>query len=214
MKRSLLAMLLLAGCATPAAWPDPTGEPLGWVCQRHFPSEGRHFWVTRELDRAGTAIGDTALWRAPRSETEAGVELGWTLPADGPWHVSPDFVGVDFTLVPAPAAAVQALLYSDSRLVARREVVDRRSARAARGFARFGASLFFGPGAGPVPPLHGVRAVEIVAVEEGGREIARLRPPLPDWAELDRWVAEGRAGIDADARSFEARCEPRTGPEI
>jgi hypothetical protein len=71
-----------------------------------------------------------------------------------------------------------------------------------------------GPGAGPVPLLHGVRRLEIAAVEEGGTEIARFRPPLPDWAELDRHMAEAIPGLDEDSRDFTSKCEPQTGPEI
>jgi hypothetical protein len=212
VRKALLLLLLLAGCATPTAPIEPPGAPLGWICQRNYPGEGHQFWVNADLDSNGRPTGYSAGWRASAGDTP-GTDLFWHIPETGPWHSKPDFVSLGFTLPRAPREAVQARLYADSRLLAQREIIDRRTARSVRRSARVGGNLFLGPGAGPVPLLHGVRSLEII-LEENGVEIARLRLPLPDWAELDRQIAEALPALAEDARDFESRCERESEPEI
>ena len=214
MRKALLSLLLLAGCATPAARIEMAEAPPGWICQRNYPGEGYFFWVNGELDPEGKPAGYSAGWRAFASGERPGTDLFWQIPETGPWHSQPDSVALSFTLPTAPRTAVQALLYADSRLLAQREVTGRRSARSVRRSPKVGGNFYLGPGAGPVPQLHGVRSLEIVAVEEGGAEIARLRAPLPDWAEVDRRLAEALPALAEDARDFEAKCQQQSGPEI
>lgn len=214
MRKALLSLLLLAGCATPGARIEMADSPLGWICQRNYPGDGRFFWVNGKLDADGRPDGYSAGWRESGSQTAPGTDLFWEIPETGSWHSKPDRVGLDFSLRRSPRGPVHAFLYADGRLIAQREVIDRRSARALRRAPKVGGNFFFGPGAGPVPLLHGVRSLEIVAIEEGGAEIARVRPPLPDWAEVDRRIAEALPGLGEDARDFKAKCQQQSEPEI
>lgn len=207
-----LALALLGGCATPAPVGPFRDSPLGWICQRHYVAMDRHLWVTTSLAADGTPTGTVVGWGASWAGPVPGIDMGWSVPPQGPWFVNPNQVALSFA-VPRPRRPVSALLYADDVLVGQGEVFDPAKLRVHRSTPAVGTSLSFYPDRGPVPALHGVKRLALVTVE-GDMRRAAVDVPLPDWAWVDAKVAEALPALAEDVRSYETRCERESEAEI
>lgn len=205
MRAWLVALALLGGCAGRVPLAEPRVAPPGWVCQRHYVAMERHLWVTLSLAADGTLIERMVGWRSSGAGPVPGLDLGWTVPPQGPWFASPSAVELSFA-VPRPRKPVSALLYADDVLVGQGEVFDPAKVRIHRSTLSVGTGLSFYPQRGPVPALHGVERLALVTVEGDVRRAA-VDVPLPEWAWVDAKVAEALPALAEDARSFDARCE-------
>lgn len=54
--------------------------------------------------------------------------------------------------------------------------------------------------------MHGTKNLTVVAIGPDGREMSRARFRLPDWARLNRLVAEAIPTLDRDAEDYRHKC--------
>jgi hypothetical protein len=200
------AILLLLAFASPAA-----AEAGDWVCQKTYRFGEDRFWVNRILGPDGALKERSVRWRARRGHD--GAELGWAIPAAGPWHARPDGASLDMLLARVPREAVSTRLKADGRIVDLREQLSRRQARrhSRRSGLVLGAS-FLPPQ--PIPRLHGVRELRMEAVGADGRILAWTLLPLPQWKEVDRLAEQALRELETLSADYRSNCLEQTGPEI
>lgn len=120
----------------------------------------------------------------------------------------------DFAFDRQPDGPIEATLYLDGEIARREVILDSRAVRSMRHSPNWGGSLFLTPPTLSADQLHRARTASVLVTGPGERRILQVELPMPDWAVLDRLVAEAIPALEADARDREAKCQRETGPEI
>jgi hypothetical protein len=110
------------------------------------------------------------------------------------------------------------MIYEDGILVAKQQLFTRQW------IEQIGKPSNVGPPMGTISysthvsggfPLriHGTTELVAVAIGPDGRELARFRFPLPDWAQVDREVREAVPMLERDALDYRHKCGQWGGAE-
>lgn len=212
----VMAVSLLSGCATTNRYADVPEDQYGWICQRNPQIARGHLWINKELAADGQHRRYSIGWRVQRSAAldSGGADIIWKVPASADWHDGLDHATFDFAFDRQPVGPIEATLYLDGEIARREVILDGRAVRSMRRSPNWGGSLFLTPSTLSADQLHRARTGGVVVTGPGGRRIAQVELPMPDWTVMDRLVAEAMPALDADARSREAKCERESGPEI
>lgn len=209
--RFCFALLLLA---SPGAAQDLTAsgeEELPWSCQTGFQEGGTQFWVRNDLDEKGRHLAYMVGFAAS-SPIQEDTRLEWVIPPSGDWFARPYSVDLKFVF---PAfvreGPVTALIYEDGILTAKQRLFTSEWIEQINKLSDVGppgATISYSTYSSGGFPLriHGTTELTAVAVGPDGRELARARFPLPDWARIDRLVAEAIPRLDRDALDYRHKC--------
>lgn len=214
---NLLACALLAACATSRDLPGVSAEDqLGWVCQRHPLGAGGPLWINKTLTATGGHESYSIGWRSTQGLTSSslGTDLFWTVPLSGEWRHGFDHATFDFAFERQPAGAITASLYLDDRLVLSEEILDRRWTGRMQKAPMWGGTLRLPSGSQSSALLHAAERATVTVTSSDGRRVARFELPLPNWAEMDRMIADSIPLLDQDALDAHRRCEKESEPEI
>lgn len=213
----ITAVVLLSGCATTTGrFADVPEDQYGWICHRNPQIAPGHLWINKELAADGQHRSYSVGWRVQRAAAldSGGADIFWKMPASGEWHDGLDHASFDFAFDRQPVGPIEATLSLDGE-VPRREVIrDRRAVRSMRRSPNWGGSLFLTPSAFSAEQLHRAKTASAVVSGAGGRRIAQVELPMPDWTVVDTLVAEALPVLDADARDRESKCQRQSDPEI
>jgi hypothetical protein len=202
--RFCLGLFLLASLAA-AQDVEVSGEQeRSWMCQKEFPEAATQFWVRKELDRDVYVIGFRAA-----SPTGEETRLEWLAPPSGDWFEHPYLIHFTFPAVSREGPVV-ASVYEDGILRTKETVSNRDIDKE----GRVRGSLSYDDNTPEIPlRIHGTTALVAVAADGDGRELTRMRFPLPDWARVDRLVREAIPSLDRDALDYRHKCSQWDGPD-